>query len=289
MEKHTKYLKFYLLLIITLIIFYTYSFSYLSLNYFYIITILIKTIFLGIVFFKLIVTYSIYFVYYMFNSTYHEYNKIVEKPRLLFHLIFIPLALIFYNSFLEIILTHFNFKELPTYWYTNYIPQNIESSIYLSGFTVSILVVFFTRTKQFENLLIPLIEKKLTDKTILLEFNEKSDLKNLYDKELIKNNRCEITFENLKLFSEGQKMSEKAKWIDIKGQKSTKKAPNKEINYGFIFDMLHENIIKGGIKNLSTERRKLVMNLIVDNFLKGDQEIVYRNIDKSYTNWKPFE
>ena len=84
-------------------------------------------------------------------------------------------------------------------------------------------------------------------------------------------------------------MSEKAKWIDRKGQKSTKKAPNKEINYGFIFDMLHENIIKGGIKNMSKEKRKLIMNLITDNFLKGDQAIITKNVDKSYTGWKPFQ
>jgi hypothetical protein len=289
MENITKNIRFKLLLIIASIFLYTYFFSYLSLNYFYIITSTIETTLLVIVLYKLIAPYLVYFVRFMFNSSYEEYNKIIEKPRLLFHLIFIPISIIFYNIFLERILIHFNFKKAPADWYTNYIPQNIELSIYLSFFTISILFVLFTRTKQFENHLIPLIEEKLNSDKITLEFNEENDLKNLFDLELIGNNRCEITFENLELFASGQKMSKKANWIDRKGQKSTKKAPNKEINYGFIFDMLHENIIKGGIKNISTERRKLIMNLIVDNFFKGDKEIVYRNIDKSYTNWKPFE
>ena len=289
MKKNTKNIKLTVILISTLIFLYTYSFSYLSVKYFYIITILIETLILGYLLFRLILTYSIYFVYFMFNSSYKEHNKIIEKPRLLFHLVFMPVALIFYNSFIEKILIHFNLKKVPDYWYTNYISQNIELSIYLSCFAIAVSFVFFTRTKQFENYFVPSIQEKLNTDEISLEFNEENNLKNLFDNELIGNNRCIITFENLKLFSEGQKMTEKAKWIDLKGQKSTRDATSKEISYGFIFDMLHENIIKDGIKNLSSKKRRAIMELIIENFTKGDDTINYLSLNKSYTNWKPLK
>jgi hypothetical protein len=126
------------------------------------------------------------------------------------------------------------------------------------------------------------------DKTVL-EYNDNNNLKELYENELIKNNRCEISFENLKLFANGNKMSQKIKWIDKKGQKSTKNAKSKDITFGFIFDMLHENIIKDGIKNLEGKKRSLIMDLIVDNFTKGDEIIKKTNINKSYNNWVPFK
>ncbi|HEY1194745.1 hypothetical protein, partial [Flavobacterium sp.] len=119
------------------------------------------------------------------------------------------------------------------------------------------------------------------------EYNEDNDLKELYDNEIIKNNRCEVTFENLVLFASGQKMTEKIKWIDLKGQKSTTDAKSKEITFGFIFDMLHENIIKDGIKNLKGKRRSVIMDLIVENFTKDGQIIKKENINKSYNNWTP--
>lgn len=289
MDKIIKNVHLYIILIIASIFLYTYLFSFLPLNYFYIITATIETALLIVVFYKLISFYFVLFVYYMFNSQYKEYNKTIEKPRLFFHLIFIPIALIFYVNLIEKILIYNNLKEKSNNWHINSIFQNAELSIYLSCFTISILFVFFTRTKQFENHLIPIIEKKLNlDKTII-EFNPEANLKDLFEKELIGNNRCEITFENLELFASGKKMSEKAKWIDLKGQKSTRDATSKEISYGFIFDMLHENIIKDGIKNLSRKKRKAIMELIIDNFTKGDDIIKHSNLNKSYTNWKPFK
>lgn len=133
-------------------------------------------------------------------------------------------------------------------------------------------------------------EKKDSDynKTVL-EYNDNNNLKELYENEIIKNDRCEISFENLELFANGIKMSQKIKWIDKIGQKSTKNAKSKDITFGFIFDMLHENIIKDGIKNLEGKKRSLIMDLIVDNFTKGDEIIKKTNINKSYNNWVPFK
>jgi hypothetical protein len=245
----------------------------------------------GIVLWKLLEQHIYCFIYFMFNTKYNRYNKLIEKPRLAFHIIIIPIMLFAFIHFLNF--SNYGYHFLNTEYLIKILGNEInvamvESALYLSLFNVGVLLSFLTRTKKFEENFISKIKENLENK-VFIQFNEDCNLKDLFDKELIGNNRCIITFENLILFSQGQKMKEKAKWIDLKGQKSTKDATSKEINYGFIFDMLHENIIKGGIKNLTKDKRRAIMELIIDNFTKGDEEIIYENLNKSYTGWKPLK
>ncbi|MEY4964345.1 MAG: hypothetical protein RLZZ323_1664 [Bacteroidota bacterium] len=286
-------LKFYLFLFLTISLTstYTYLFSFFPFKYYYGISISFMIFLTGIVIWKLLEQHIYCFIYFMFNTKYIGYNKLIEKPRLAFHIIIIPLMLFTFIQFLNFINNGYHLLNIEYLIKVLGIKINlamIESALYLSFFNVGVLLSFLTRTKNFEEKFVPKIKEKLENK-VILQYNIDSNLEDLFEKELIGNNRCIITFENLILFSQGQKMKEKAKWIDLKGQKSTKDATSKEINYGFIFDMLHENIIKGGIKNLTRENRRAIMELIIDNFTKGDEEIIYENLNKSYTGWKPLK
>lgn len=288
MDKIVNKINFKVIMIISIIILYTYLFSTFSFKYFYITTCILQIFILGVIFFKILKIYFKYFINYMFTIPNNTFNKLIEKPRLLFHLFFIPINIVFTSGFINIISLHEKGQKSLNLLNINdsYLLLFIIN-IVLIGFVFSVLGIYYSWTKKFENQFIPMIEEKLKSLTVIIEYNEENNLKELYDNELIYNNRCEVSFQNLELFAKGQKMSEKIKWIDKKGQKSTTDAKSKEITFGFIFDMLHENIIKDGIKNLKGKRRSLIMDLIVENFTKDNEMIKKGNINKSYNNWTP--
>jgi hypothetical protein len=106
---------------------------------------------------------------------------------------------------------------------------------------------------------------------------------------IINEKRAIINDSELLLLSEGKKLEHKLKWTDKIGQKSSTKSRNKEITYGFIFDIFHDYFIEGGIKNLKGNKRKELLNFIIENFNKDDQQIKYENLNKSFTNWNPLK
>lgn len=128
------------------------------------------------------------------------------------------------------------------------------------------------KTKKIESLIFKPLDKSVHD-----------ELKN----KIIDENRAIINDSELLTLSQGKKLEYKLKWIDKIGQKATKKSRNNEITYGFIFDIFHEYLIEDGIKNLKRNKRKELLNFIIENFSKDDQKIKYENINKSFTNWKP--
>lgn len=143
------------------------------------------------------------------------------------------------------------------------------------------VLIYFTINKS------DIIENKIKEVETLkfkqLDQNIHDELKN----KIINENRAIIKDSELLTLSEGRKLEYKLKWIDKIGQKSTKKSRNKGITYGFIFDIFHEYLIEDGIKNLKRNKRKELLNFIIENFSKNDQIIKYENLNKSYTNWKP--
>lgn len=289
MKNPNRKIYLFLFLTISLTSFYTFLFSFFPFKYFYGISISLMVFITGIVLWKLLEQHIYCFIYFMFNTKYNGYNKLIEKPRLAFHIIIVPIMFFTFIQFLNF--RNYGFHFFNSEYLIKVLGNEInvamvESALYLSFFNVGVILSFLTRTKDFEENFISKVKEKLENK-VCIQFNEDCNLRDLFDKELIGNNRCIITFENLILFSQGQKMKEKAKWIDLKGQKSTKDARSKEINYGFIFDMLHENIINGGIKNLTGQKRSLIMDLITENFTKENEIIKKVNINKAYSNWKP--
>lgn len=289
MDKIATKTNFKVIMIVSFIILYTYLFSKFSFTYFYTTTLLLQIFILGIIFFKILKVYFLYFINYMFTVPNNNFDKIVEKPRLVFHIVFIPMSIFFTSGFKNIQILYIKEQESLNYFNINDFDLLllITINVLLIGFIFSVSIIYYSWTKKFENQFIPMIEKKLQSYNVVIEYNHENNLKELYDNELIENNRCEVSFQNLEFFARGKKMSEKIKWIDIKGQKSTKDAKSKEITFGFIFDMLHENIIKDGIKNLKGKRRSLIMDLIVENFTKDTKIIKKGNINKAYNNWTP--
>lgn len=125
--------------------------------------------------------------------------------------------------------------------------------------------------------------EKLKFKTLDVETHQELKSK------IINEKRAIINDSELLLLSEGKKLEHKLKWTDKIGQKSSTKSRNKEITYGFIFDIFHDYFIEGGIKNLKGNKRKELLNFIIENFNKDDQQIKYENLNKSFTNWNPLK
>ena len=122
--------------------------------------------------------------------------------------------------------------------------------------------------------------EKLKFKT--LDETTHQELKN----KIINEERAIINDNELLKISEGKKLDSKIRWIDKIGQNSSKKSRNKDVTYGYIFDIFHEYFIEKGIKTLKTSQRKELLNCIIENFSKNDQQIKFENINKSYSEWK---
>lgn len=133
------------------------------------------------------------------------------------------------------------------------------------------------------------IEKKGKDKkTSLLKFNKisENEVSNIYDF-LVKDKRAILDFNSLIEISKGNNLEKKIKWIDLKGMKYTADSKSGQITYGYIFDLFHENFIKDGIVGLKKDKRKEFINFIIKNFSKGDKQISYESLNKSYNDWIP--
>ncbi|WP_444647702.1 hypothetical protein ACSLMO_12680 [Flavobacterium columnare] len=144
------------------------------------------------------------------------------------------------------------------------------------------LIYFVLNKNDRSNTKIEEVEK-LKFKTLDVETHQ--ELKN----KIINEKRAIINDSELLLLSEGKKLEHKLKWTDKIGQKSSTKSRNQEITYGFIFDIFHDYFIEGGIKNLKGNKRKELLNFIIENFNKDDQQIKYENLNKSFTNWNPLK
>jgi len=160
----------------------------------------------GIVLWKLLEHHIYCFVYYMFNKKYKGYNKLIEKPRLAFHIIFIPLMFFSFNQFLNFGNNGYLFLDID---YLIKVFGNeinvamIEETFYLSFFNVGVLLSFLTRTKNFEENFILKIEEKLNTFN-KYDFDNKyteTELKNIFRK-LIENDFIEIINEEVDILDE---------------------------------------------------------------------------------------
>lgn len=150
-------------------------------------------------------------------------------------------------------------------------------------FSISLLsaLIYFVLNKTDENK----IKIEEVEKLVFKTLDEKTH-KELRDK-LITENRAIINDSDLLTLSKGINLENKIKWIDKIGQKSSSKSKSGDITYGFIFDLFHEYFIEGGIKNVKGEKRKALINFIINNFTKNGNKIIYKNLYKSYSNWQP--
>lgn len=149
-------------------------------------------------------------------------------------------------------------------------------------FSISLLsaLIYFVLNKTDENK----IKIEEVEKLVFKTLDEKTH-KELKDK-LITENRAIINDSELLTLSKGINLENKIKWIDKIGRKSTNKSRSKNVTYGFIFDIFNDYYIQDGIKNLKTIQRNELLNFIIENFTKDNEYIKYKNINKSYSEWK---
>lgn len=165
--------------------FYVKLFSIFPDEYFYLFTYLIQFLILGAIIFKILAVYWKCFIYYMLNDTYRGYNKNIEKPRLLFHLIFFPISIFFLLLIKNFTDSNGNLKGSTNIFNIIDFPNIMIITILLFGFIFSVLVMFTTWTKKFENSLIPSIKSHLKK-------NNPQDFENNYT-----NTQLEKIFEKL--------------------------------------------------------------------------------------------
>jgi hypothetical protein len=160
----------------------------------------------GIVLWKLLEQHIYCFIYFMFNTKYKGYNKLIEKPRLAFHIIIIPIMLFTFIQFL-------NFSNYGSHFFNSeYLIKvlgnkiniaMVESALYLSFFNIGVLLSFLTRTKNFEEKFILKIEEKLNASN-KYDFDNKyteMELKNIFRK-LIENDFIEMINEEVDILDE---------------------------------------------------------------------------------------
>ncbi|WP_415583372.1 hypothetical protein, partial [Flavobacterium frigoris] len=176
-------------------------------DYFYLLTILIEMLVLGVIAFKLLSIYWQCFIFFMLNETYKGYNKNIEKPRLLLHLLFFPISIFFLSMIKNFSDFNRNIKSTTSFLNMIEVPNYIILTMFIFGFIISVLVMFTTWTKKFEKSYIPMMKEQLTPQMVILEFKEILGIEEIYTNELIKNKRCEVSFDNFKLFASGKKMS----------------------------------------------------------------------------------
>ena len=211
MMKILTYLKPIGILVITFLYIKLIS-TYLT-DYFYQITITIQLLLLSVLIIRILILYSNCYIYYMLNDTYRGYSKNSEKPRLLFYSLFFPISIIFF-----ILIKNFGESNQSLTGNTNVFntitfPNSIPLTILLFSFIISVLAMFTTWTKKFENSLIPAIKSHLKNNNPQDFENRYTEieLENIFDK-LIENDYINIINEDenildkdlfVKILSEG--------------------------------------------------------------------------------------
>lgn len=144
-KKISIYLSLLLIIVLTYILL-QYNFNIAQKTFF-----ILGSISLGVLGFLILKKYLTWFVMYMFNIRINDYNRYVEKPRLLVYLIFLPL-LFFITSQLKTV----NIS-------TPFFAQLIHYLIYNCVIFVCNLFLGFTWTEKFISKFIPKIEQTLLD------------------------------------------------------------------------------------------------------------------------------
>lgn len=180
------------------------------------------------------------------------------------------------------------FSFIATFYFTYELMtiKDLNQFLYIINTGLISILLFISIYVNFYSL-----EKKVTKKTEKsLVFNKISEeeLHVIYNV-LIRENRAIVDFNSLVEISKGNNLEKKIKWIDIKGMKSTADSKSGLITYGYIFDIFHESFIKNGIIGLKGNKRKELINFIINNFSKNDEQICYKSLNKSYSDWTPYK
>lgn len=213
--------------------------------------------------FRLLIVYIEVFIIFMLNQKNSQYDKQVERPRLLFHIIaFIVIGLSF----------------IPIHNLTGCIEFNWEATLLLSISTILFIsggiIVVFSWSKMFKNKYIPLLESRIIAKYQLKlksNINIDSLCRTCIEKQAIDKD----SIDDFKLLLQGAKCDSPIKWTE-------KSLRSKQISYKPLFNLLHE-IIEGGFLPQKVGR-DLYLSFVIDNFIiEGVQ--FEKNLPARYSEW----
>lgn len=213
--------------------------------------------------FRLLIVYIEVFIIFMLNQKNTQYDKQVEKPKLLFHI----LAFIFIGlSFIPI----YNLKghlELNL-WFIALL--SISAILFVLGVTIAI----FSWTKKFENKYIPILENKIIAK-YQLKIRSNIDIDSYYRTIIEEQAIDKDSLDDFKLLLQGAKCKSPIKW-------TKKSLRSKQISYKPLFDLLHEIIEDGFLPQ--KVGRNIYLRFVKDNFIiEGVQ--FEKNLPARYSEW----
>ncbi|NMA74233.1 MAG: hypothetical protein GX963_08775 [Bacteroidales bacterium] len=208
--------------------------------------------------------YANKFIEFMFNQKSRWYDKKIEKPRLLLHIIaFIAFLLsLIPIRYIDVEFSLSNFKNISL----------IISSIML--YMTALFLIAFSWTKKFKLKFIPKIEESLNRKNF--KVRKDIDKKQILERYQNKNFIHETSFEDFELFIQNRPIKNKIIWQD-------RNTRSKQVTYITLFDMLNE-IFENGL--ISGEVKQSVFtDFINENFIIEGVEFD-KNIKGRYSEWK---
>ncbi|NDV66922.1 hypothetical protein [Bacteroides sp. 224] len=212
---------------------------------------------------RLISKYAYIFIGYMFNQENKSYDKHIEKPRLLFHII----------AFLFMMLAFIPFKSNHIIDLCNWIDIIKLCSSFLF-FSIGTFFLIFSWSNKFKDSFIPKAMSLLEpEKPLSVKTNIGTGA--IIEKCIANKHIGESSKSDLELFLTGKSVKNKIVWIDKVGK-------SQMTNYRSLFAFLDE-VIEGGFVAPKYRRRKhyecLLNNFSVEN---GEYE---KNIKSRYSEW----
>lgn len=218
---------------------------------------------------KLIKKYIHWFTQHMFNKKITGYNKKIEKPRMLFYLVFgllLILVLILYRSLsleAKIILGY----DVSL---VGFVVLNILSA-------TSIFFIWNTWNVQFEKIIIPAVQSNLDEEFPPNFKSDKNELDKIYES-AFRNKQITNSKKEFFAFISGDKKA-KINWID-------KTVKSKQISNITLLDFLEE-ISDTTIDGFAGQKRKALITFITNNFLKNGEIPNKRGMNNTYSTWFP--
>lgn len=212
---------------------------------------------------RLVGRYAIFFYEFMFNQKSKWYDKSIEKPRLLFHI----LAVIF---FIISLIPLWNYRGIN---FANCLDcLNLAST--LLSFSTGLFFALFSWTPKFKYKFIPKIESTI-QKQNTLKIRKELDKETLLGKYLTEEYISKESFDDFERFIQGKEIENLIIW-------KNKARRSKQTTYLSLFDLLHE-IIEGGFDPKNKERSIFVEYVKEIFVIEGVQ--FKKNINARYSEW----
>ncbi len=203
-------------------------------------------------------------LFYFFDLDRDWWIAKVQRPRVLFYLV--------YFTFLFLLLRDFNLPILPLIK----LIYNFSIIFYLIGGMY--LLNFKIWSLDFDNNILPQLKEKIINKGLTFKKLSDAEINTLYD--FFKNDVDELSRDNFFEFIKNRKTDSKINWKGDSGKKG--------ITYKKLFILVH-NMVEDTEKSFLKRKRRELLELLCNNFEKeiaGKKVFfVYKNLESSYASF----